>query len=332
MANQTITQPRPQPQPQPAAAMTDVEQVAVVAAGTIGVSWTALFLAHGLTVRVYDPRPGIGEFVHTTLAEIAPTLTALGLPTDHLDDRLSVVSTAGEAVAGAQLVQENGPENLAVKHSMLADIEAAAAPDALILSSTSALPASELAAGMTHPERLLVAHPFNPPHLVPLVELARGKLTSEQNVARALAFYRAVGKHPIVLASEVPGFVANRLQAALFRECIHLVMEGVVDLAQLDDVVTSSIGLRWAAQGPFLSFDLGGGDGGLQAFFEHLGPDLESIWKTLGTPTLDQDAVSRLASQADRFYGTDRSALSAERDRAQVAILNALAAVHANEA
>ena len=328
MANETIAQP----QAQPAIALTGIEEVAVIAAGTIGVSWTALFLAHGLSVRVYDPRPGIGDFVHANLAEIAPTLTALGLPTDHLDDRLSVVGTAGEAVSGAQLVQENGPENLAVKHSMLADIEAAALPDALILSSTSALPASELASGMTHPERLLVAHPFNPPHLVPLVELARGKLTSEQSVTRALAFYRALGKHPVVLASEVPGFVANRLQAALFRECIHLVLEGVVNVAQLDDVVTSSIGLRWAVQGPFLSFDLGGGSGGLRTFFEHLGPDLESLWSGLGTPTLGQDAVSELASQADRFYGTDRAALSADRDRAQVAILNALAAARGNGA
>lgn len=194
--------------------------------------------------------------------------------------RLSIADSIGHAVDGAQVVQENGPENLAIKHELLASIESASASQTLILSSTSALTATELASELSHPERLLVAHPFNPPHLIPLVEVVPGERTDADAVGRALAFYKSVGKHAVVLHREIPGFVANRLQAALFRECIYLVTQGVVDVAELDEIVTSSIGLRWAAQGPFLSFDLGGGEGGLSQFFKHLGPDLEAIWKS----------------------------------------------------
>jgi ketoreductase RED1 len=310
-------------------AATGVENVAVVAAGTIGMSWTALFLAHGFTVQVYDTRSGIEEFLRSSLDSIAPTLAALGLPTEHLGQRLHVAGSLEEAVSGAQVIQENGPENLAVKHAMLAEIEAAAAADSLILSSTSALTASRLATPLRHPERLLVAHPFNPPHLIPLVEIVPGEQTGADQMTRAVAFYEAAGKHPVVIHKEIPGFVANRLQAAIFRESIYLVTEGVVDVAGLDEIVTNSLGLRWAAQGPFLSFDLGGGAGGLTTFFEHLGPDLEAMWKMLGTATLDHQTVSVLSQQADAAFGTDLAALNGERDRAQLAILGALASVRA---
>ena len=299
--------------------------VAVVAAGTIGISWTALFLAHGARVRVFDTRPGLKEYVDASLEQIAPTLAAIGLPTASLSDRLEITTSVEEAVHGADVIQENGPENLTIKQELLATIERAAAPDALILSSTSSMPATPMAAKLAHPERLLVGHPFNPPHLIPLVEVAPGERTSPEATQRAVDFYRQMGKHPVVIHKEIDGFVANRLQAALFREAVYLVEEGVVDVSELDEIVTSSIGPRWAGEGPFLSFHLGGGAGGLPAFFEHLGPALEGLWKELGSPTLDAATVKLVTDQAAHsFGGTPMTELEHERDRTQLAVLRAV--------
>jgi len=305
---------------------TGTQEVAVIATGTIGVSWTALFLAHGHRVRAYDTRGGFSERVRSDLREIAPTLDALGLPTGDLAGRLVFADSLESAVAGAEVVQESGPEDLDLKRAMFAAIERATGAETLLLSSTSALPASELAAQLSHPERLLVGHPFNPPHLVPLVEVVPGEHTSTEATAAAVAFYSSLGKRPVVVQKEIAGFVANRLQAALFRECVHLVEQSVIDVAGLDEIVTSSLGLRWAAQGPFLSFDLGGGSGGMAAFFEHLGPALQSLWETLGSPQLDGATVARVTEQAERSYGSASvGELMSDRDHRQVAILNAIA-------
>ncbi len=299
------------------------DDVAVVGAGTIGVSWTALFLAHGTHVRLFDVRPDIRDYVMANLEQIAPTLSALGLPTQTLTQRLEISRSLESAVTGAQVVQENGPEILELKHKLLADIERATEPTTLLLSSTSALPATQLAANLAHPERLLVGHPFNPPHLVPLVEVVPGERTDPGAVVSAVDFYTAMGKHPIVVRKEIPGFVANRLQAALFRECVYLVSQGVVEVDGLDEIVTSSIGLRWAAEGPFLSFHLGGGPGGLAQFLQHLGPGLEELWKVLGTAQLDDQTVNLLATQAARAFGTrPMDEWETERDRRTLGILN----------
>jgi ketoreductase RED1 len=298
--------------------------VAIVAAGTIGISWTALFLARGARVRVFDTREDLRDHVLASLAQIAPSLAALGLDTHNLTARLEIAGSLEAAVAGAEVVQENGPERLALKQDLLAQIERAAGPDTLLLSSTSTLPATPLAAKLSRPERLLVGHPFNPPHVVPLVEVVPGERTSSEAVEAAVGFYVAMGKRPVVIHKEIDGFVANRLQAALFRECVYLVEEGVVDVDELDRIVTSSIGPRWAGEGPFLSFHLGGGEGGLPAFFQHLGPALEATWKELGAPTLDRATVKVITDQAARSFGaTPLAELEHERDRTQLAILAA---------
>ena len=169
----------------------------------------------------------------------------------------------------------------------------------------------------------MIGHPFNPPHLVPLVEIVPGKHTDPGVVERARQFYRALGKRPQVLAKEVPGFVANRLQGALFREAIYLVTEGVVTEQELDDIVTSSIGMRWAVAGPFRTFHLGGGPGGLPDFFRHLGTGLEEGFKRLGAPHLDEPTVALLSEQAQHFGGTVEE-LAAKRDAAQIALMHAL--------
>jgi ketoreductase RED1 len=302
------------------------EHVTVIGGGTIGASWTALFLAWGLEVRLHDPSPGIEASVRAAIDHIAPTLAALDLPVADLDRRLSFPTELQEALDGADLVQENGPEDFAFKRELWPRVERAVRPTTLLLSSSSGIRASAMAKQMDRPGRLVVGHPFNPPHLVPLVEVVPGPSTDPQVVDEAVAFYRAVGKHPLVLNKEAPGFVANRLQSALFRECVHLVSEGVVGMGDLDAIVTSSIGLRWAVAGPFLTFHLGGGRGGLPHFLEHLGPGMEAMWKILGDPQFDEATVRLLNDEVERAYGGSSLAeLESRRDAMQLAVLKALA-------
>src|SRR6478672_7881313 len=220
--------------------------VAVIGAGVIGASWTALFLAHGLNVVVSDPREDAEAEVRDELAKVGPTLDSLGLPNTGLESRLRFEADTARAVNGVDVVQENGPERLPFKQELWAKIETVC-PRSLLLSSSSSLTATQQAALMKHPERLLVGHPFNPPHLIPLVEVVPGEKTTPEAVDDAVAFYAALGKVPRVVRKEMPGFVANRLQRAIFRECCYLVIQGVVKVDELDDIVTSSIGLRWAA-------------------------------------------------------------------------------------
>jgi len=235
---------------------------AVIGGGLIGASWTALFLTHGLRVTVHDPRPDIEPVVRAGLRAVAPTLKELGMDVANLVEDTGTLrfdANLAAAVADADVVQENAPERLELKQQLWAAIEAAAKPDALLASSSSALPATAIAEQMRQPERLIIAHPFNPPHLVPLVEVVPGPRTDPALAERAVAFYKAMGKRPQLLRREIPGFVANRLQGALFRESVHLVSQGVVTEQELDEIVTSSIGLRWAIAGPFQTYHLGGG-------------------------------------------------------------------------
>ena len=294
----------------------EVREVAVVAAGVIGISWTGLFLTHGLQVRVYDPSPDVEAAVLRGLAEITPALAALGLPTDDLTAGLVFAPDVASAVEGADVVQENGPENLDLKRELFAEIERSTSPRTLVLSSTSALMPTLLARDLQRPVRLLVGHPFNPPHLVPLVEVVPGERTEPAAVEEALAFYRGLGKAPMVVHKERRGFVANRLQSALFREAVSLVEQGVVTVEELDEIVRNSIGLRWAAAGPFRTFHLGGGPGGLAHFIAHLGPGQQAGWKQLGDPSYDERTVAILLSQVEESFGaTPYAELLQERDR-----------------
>jgi ketoreductase RED1 len=274
---------------------------AVIGGGVIGASWAGLFLAWGLRVTVSDPRPDIEQVVRGDLrADLAA------------------------AVADVDVVQENVPERLDLKQRVWAAVEDAAPGDALFASASSALPATAIAERMRRPERLVIGHPFNPPHLVPLVEVVPGARTDPAVVERAIAFYRAIGKRPQLVKKEVPGFVANRLQAALFREAVHLVAEGVVTEQELDDIVTSSIGMRWAIAGPFQTFHLGGGPRGLPAFLEQFAKSFEEVtWPSLGTPSLDGPTVAMLSEQAQHF-GATVDQLAARRDEAILSLMRAL--------
>jgi ketoreductase RED1 len=311
--------------------MTDADlqrfaNVTVIGAGVIGASWVALCLAQSLRVCVNDPREGVDAEVRGLVERAAPSLGALGLPTTFAAEQLWFEPDLERAVAGADVVQENGPERLDFKRALWRRIEAAAPPHALLLSSSSALPATEQSKEMVQPGRLIVGHPFNPPHIIPLVEVVPGQQTPPQAVQEALAFYRALGKAPQVIHKEIGGFVANRLQAAIFRECVSLVAAGVVRIEELDAIVTQSVGLRWAAGGPFQSFHLGGGDGGLRSFVRQFGPGMEKRWQSMRDEVkFDEATTALLFEQADAAFGTrSREQLEAERDAAQIAILRAL--------
>jgi ketoreductase RED1 len=300
-------------------------KVAVIGAGVIGASWTALFLAHGLEVVVNDPRDDIEAIVNDYIKNATPTLKALGIPTENLTKNLSFERDLEKAVTGADLVQENGPERIDFKQDLWARIEKTAPKHALLLSSSSAQPATEQAKKMTDPSRLLVGHPFNPPHLIPLVEVVPGEKTSEDAVQDAAAFYTALGKVARIVRKEMPGFVVNRLQRAIFRECCHLVIEGVVKADELDDIVTNSVGIRWAADGPFRSFHLGGGAGGFEHFFKQFGDGLNEAWKNMAPVDLNAEARQKIVDQANASFAKQpMQKLEAERDAKQIAIIRAL--------
>ena len=306
--------------------------VCVIGAGVIGASWTALFLAHGLKVVVNDPQADIETTVKGALLKIGPTLRELGLPHESLDRNLRFEPDLERAVAGADLVQENGPEQPEWKQRLWVRIEKAVPKYALLLSSSSARPATEQGREMKDASRLLVGHPFNPPHLIPLVEVVPGERTEPKAVEDAVAFYEALGKVPRVLKKEIQGFVANRLQRAIMREACYLVQEGVVTVDELDDIVTSSIGLRWAVNGPFSSFHMGGGPQGLESFFQHLGKNMAASFKVNPPVELDEKLQRRIIDQAAVSFGRRPiPEMERKRDDAQVALLRALSSLPAQD-
>ena len=301
-----------------------VQRVAVVGTGVIGASWAAHFLAHGLDATATDPSPGAEDRLRSDVAAIWPTLTpaAGGSP-----ERLAFTSDPAEAVADADFVQENGPEREDVKHPLFAVLDAAARPDVVLASSSSGLLPSVIARGCPrHPERVVIGHPFNPPHLIPLVEVVPGEKSSELAVEAALAFYTAVGKKPIRLRQELPGHVANRLQAALWQEAYSLVERGVATVADIDTAIAHGPGLRWAVLGPFANQHLSGGPGGIAHVLEHLGPPTEAWWRDLGQVTLTPELVAKLVAGVDEeLAGVDPAELIARRDAVLTALLAAKA-------
>lgn len=266
-----------------------ISRVAVVGTGVIGASWAALFLSRGLDVVATDPAPGAEDRLHALVAGFWPALTRIGLAEGADIARLRFEPDLARTVAGADFIQENGPERVEIKRALLAEIGAAADPDVIIATSSSGILISAIQDAAAHPERVLLGHPFNPPHLIPLVEVVGGSLTSEDAIARAMAFYTAIGKKPIHIRREVPGHVANRLQAALWREAFHLLEQGVASVADIDTAIAHGPGLRWALLGPFLNLHLSGGAAGIGHTIDHLGPPIESWWQDLGTPSFSPE-------------------------------------------
>jgi carnitine 3-dehydrogenase len=287
--------------------------VAVLGTGVIGTSWAAHFLRHGLSVVATDPAAGAEDRLRAGVA-------AIGAPAE----RLRFTDDVGAAAAAADFVQENGPEREDVKLAVIAAADAAARPDVVIASSSSGLLPSAIARGAAHhPERVLVGHPFQPPHVVPLVEVVPGERTSEAAVDAAVAFYAGVGKKPVRLRRELPGHVVNRLQAALWQEAYSLVERGVVSVADIDTAISNGPGLRWALLGPFATQHLSGGAGGIAHVLEHLGPPTEAWWRDLGQVTLTPALVDAIVAGVDaELGGADPAELATRRDTALRALLD----------
>lgn len=309
--------------------VSEISTVAVVGAGAIGASWTAAFLSRGKTVRITDADPARKAFVEDYVRNAWPALARIGMAqSDDLEaglGRLSFHTDLAEAVSASQFVQENVFERLDLKQEVLARIDAALPTGAIIASSTSGFGASSLQERMSNPGRLLIGHPFNPPHLIPLVEVVAGAKTDPTAAAWLMAFYAAIGKHPIHIQKEVRGHVANRLQAALWREAVHLVETGVASVADVDAAIAYGPGLRWAIMGPHLTFHLGGGAGGMRHFVEHLGPPMSEWWADLGTPTLTAEVKDQLVAGVDaEIAGRSYEELVADRDRKLLGLLEAL--------
>jgi len=303
-----------------------VKQVAVIGAGTIGASWAAYFLSRGMSVTASDPAPSGEAFVRDYVRTAWPTLERLGLSPGASQDRLRFERDPVTAVAGAEFVQESAPEREEMKVELFEHLDRALPPEVILASSSSGILISNIAVRCRHAERCIIGHPFNPPHVIPLVEVVGGKRTSPVVIERAMSFYREIGKRPIHIRKEVRGHLVNRLQAALWREAVHLVNEGVATVADVDAGIAYGPGLRWAIMGPHLLFHLAGGVGGMQHFMPHLGVPLARDWWTaLGNPELTPEVQKKIIDGVtDEAAGRTIPELAAERDRCLIAILDAL--------
>src|SRR5712675_2228524 len=293
-----------------------IQRVAIIGTGVIGASWAALFLAKGLEVVATDVAPGAEAALRRFVDQAWPALTRLGLEPGASRSKLSFVSDLPTAVKGVDLVQENGPERIDFKKKLYQQLDELLPPEVIIASSSSGLTMSEIQSGARlHPERCVIAHPFNPPHLIPLVEIVGGAKTSEATIRRAAEFYTSIGQRTVRLNKEMPGHVANRLQAALAREVYYLVAEGVVSAADVDTALCWGPGLRWGVMGNMALNHLGGGPGGIEHFFQQFSGPMTAWWKTLGSPVLTPEVQKKLIDSVHAEVGSRTIAeLEAERD------------------
>lgn len=301
-----------------------IRTIAVIGTGVIGASWTALFLAKGLKVVATDIADNAEASLNRFVDAAWPMLERLGLAPDASRSKLTFAPGLEETVADADFVQENGPERLDLKQDLYRRLDGLLPPDVIIASSSSGLKMSEIqSACLSHPERCVIGHPFNPPHLVPLVEVVGGAMTAPQAVRQAMSFYSSIGKRPVHLRREVVGHVANRLQAALQREMIYLIAQGVVDVADVDTVISWGPGLRWGIMGPNLLLHLAGGPGGIKHTLKHLGPAMSAWWRDLGALTELTPAVEQLLIEGALKAAGDCSVeeLSQERDELLLRLL-----------
>lgn len=311
-----------------------IDTVTCVGAGTIGGGWAAYFLAQGYRVKIWDPSPDAGEKFARLLDAAWPALAELDMVESADRTAWSIHTDLAEAVVGTGFVQESAPEDLALKRGLLAQIDEVCPPNIVVSSSTSGYSMTEMATEAAHPERLVVGHPFNPPYLIPLVEVVGGRSTSAAAVDWAAGFFSHIGKSVIRMDREVPGFIANRLQEAQWREALYMVEQGEATVEQIDRSITDGPGLRWPFQGPMLTFHLAGGEGGMAHMLDHFGPSLKSPWTRLTAPELSQQLRDDVVAGCDIEAGERSIAdLVAHRDAGIIALrrLNAQLAASATE-
>jgi carnitine 3-dehydrogenase len=307
-----------------------INTLALLGSGVIGSGWAARALAKGLDVVAWDPAPGAERVLRQRVENAWPALERAGLAPGASLQRLRFVDSVEACVDGADLIQENAPENLALKIDLHARASAAAAPDALIASSTSGLLPSEFYARAVHPERCLVAHPFNPVYLLPLVEIVGGERTSAEAIAAATQIYTGLGMRPLHVKTEVPGFIADRLMEAMWREALHMINDGVASTAEIDDAVRFGCGLRWSFMGSFLTFTLAGGDAGMRHFMAQFGPALKLPWTHLEAPELSEVLLDRIVEGTEQQRaGRSIAALERYRDDCLQSVQDTIAAVKA---
>lgn len=304
----------------------DVKTIAVLGTGTIGASWTSYFLSQGYRVAAWDPGDGWQSRLDAFIDTAWPQLEELGMATGASKALLTCHASAADAVADADFVQENAPERLDVKKALYKDIDQEMPKHCVFSTSTSGLILSDLVADIETAHRFVVGHPFNPPHLIPLVEVVGSNRTDPAVVDWAMGFYKHIGKHSILIKKEVPGHLANRFQAALWREATLAVVNDLASVEDINAAMSQGPGLRLALMGPHMIFNLAGGKGGFQAFYDHFGPAMEKWWETMqGEPELTQDLCDTImAGLKDEAGARTTDDLEAERDRKLLAILKAI--------
>jgi 3-hydroxyacyl-CoA dehydrogenase len=299
-----------------------IRRIAIVGTGVIGASWAAEFLARGFDVVATDPAPKAEANLREYIDEAWKDLTSIGLSKGASRDRLSFTTNMKEALSEADLVQENAPERPDFKIKLYAEMEEVAPVDSLFASSSSGITPSVIQSQCKHPERVVIGHPFNPPHIIPLVEVVGGTKTSPDAIQQAIGFYASIGKKPIHLKKELPGHVANRFQAALYREMLYLIEQGVLSAEDTDAAVCYGPGLRWGVMGQSLQWHLGGGAGGIQHFMDHLMPPLEGMMKALGTPNITPELKQKVINGVMReAAGRSVDQLAQDENRVLIGLL-----------
>jgi carnitine 3-dehydrogenase len=280
-----------------------VRRIGIIGTGVIGASWAAQYLARGFDVIATNPDPKAESQLRNGIDAAWKELTIVGLSPGATRERLTFTSNMKEALSNADFVQENAPERPDFKIKLFAEIDDATPPDSIIASSSSGITMSVIQSNCKHPERCVIGHPFNPPHMIPLVEVVGGKKTSPDAIQQAMAFYASIGKKPIHLRKELPGHAANRLQAALYKEVVYLIEQGMLSVEDADAAVSWGPGLRWGVMGPSLLWHLGGGEGGIRHFMEHLMDPLAAMMKTLGNPEITAELKQTITQGVLREAG-----------------------------
>jgi carnitine 3-dehydrogenase len=307
-----------------------LNKVAIVGTGVIGAGWAARCLAHGLDITAWDPAPNAERSLRAKIENAWPALTRVGLAAGADPSRLCFCETVEDAVRDADFIQESAPEVEDLKRTLLARVDAAARPDVIIASSSSGLLPTNFQRDCAHPGRVLVGHPFNPVYLLPLIEIVGGDATQAGSLDIATDFYRRIGMHPLRVRTEVPGYIADRLQEALWREILHMVAEGVATTAELDDSIRFGPGLRWSFMGTCQIYHLAGGDAGMRHMLEQFGPALKLPWTKLQAPELTDTLIDRMVEGTlAQAGGRSIAELERYRDDALISVQQTIAAVKA---
>lgn len=306
----------------------EIRNIAIVGTGVIGASWAAYYLSKGFSVVATDPAPNAEAGLRKYIDEAWKTLSKNGLSNGASRDRLTFEPSMVQALSKADFVQENAPERPDFKAKLFAEMDDATPPGSILASSSSGITMDVIQSKCKRPERCVIGHPFNPPHVIPLVEVVGGAKTSPQTIENAMAFYSSIGKKPIRLFKALPGHVANRLQAAIYKEILYLIQQGVLSVADADIAVSYGPGPRWGVMGPSLQWHLGGGPGGIHHFMEHLMGPLEGMMKALGTPDITPDLKETVANEVMRIAGNRTvEQLAAEENEVLTGLLSSRAKV-----